>query len=462
VTQAPASGARVATLAPEGTAVVGELQRELRATGLTGSVLRGLAAAAVARLDGVVDPAVPSWAAEVTTRLDVGALEGGDLPALVRLLATTGQHRLLARTGVRFPAYALTDDVAGARVGPPGPRLPVRPQASGSWEVLGRRVGFPIGVPACPMTGTAAWVQYLAGNGFNLLTYKTVRSRAHEANPFPNWAFVPGVRDPFAPGALPSVVRSDPSDWVAPGDPAVTSTNSFGVPSPDPEVWTEDVAAAVRCLAADQLLLVSVMGEDDGEGPAQLQAIADDFARTARLAEAAGAPVVELNLSCPNTLGSGGGVRPPICLDTELTTAIVETTRRALSSSTALVAKLSWLDGPALAGLLPRIAPHLDGVAAINTAQCAVQRADGSPTFPGRPLAGVSGRAVRDLALDFTARLLELREAGGHRFDVLAMGGVTDPASAAALLELGAAGVQSATGAWADPFLARACVEELA
>ena len=50
-------------------------------------------------------------------------------------------------------------DVAGARVGPPGPRLAVRPRAAGSWEVLGRRTGFPIGVPACPMTGTAAWVQ---------------------------------------------------------------------------------------------------------------------------------------------------------------------------------------------------------------------------------------------------------------------------------------------------------------
>jgi len=439
-----------------------ELGRELRASGLTGPVLRGLHAAAVTRLDGAPAPEQP-WLTDLAARLDGAGPGAADLPALVRLLATTGLHRLLARAGVRFPAYALTDDVAAARVGPPGPRLPVRPRAAGSWEVLGRRTGFPIGVPACPLTGTAAWVQQLAGNGFNLITYKTVRSRAHAANPFPNWAFVPGVREPFGPAGPPPVVTARPSDWVTPGDPAVTSTNSFGVPSPDPAVWTDDVAAAVRCLADDQLLLVSVLGEDDGEGPPRLQAIADDFARTARLAESAGAPVVELNLSCPNTLDtSGGAVRPPICLDPELTTAIVATTRRALSSSTGLVAKLSWLDGPALAGLLPRIAPHLDGVAAINTVQCAVRRPDGSPTFPGRPLAGVSGVAVRDLALEFTRRLVELRAAGGYGFDVLAMGGVTDPASCAALLELGAAGVQTATGAFADPFLARACVEQLA
>ncbi|WP_052091031.1 beta/alpha barrel domain-containing protein [Modestobacter caceresii] len=445
-----------------GATAAAELGREARAAGLTGPVLRALHTAAVARLDGASAPE-PVWLTELTTALDRDGLGADDLPALVRLLSTTGQHRLLARSGVRFPAYALTDDVAAARVGPPGPRLPVRPRAAGSWQVLGRRTGFPIGVPACPMTGTAAWVQYLAGNGFNLLTYKTVRSRARAANQFPNWAFVPGVREPFALDGPPPVVTAEPSDWVPPGDPAVTSANSFGVPSPDPAVWTEDVAAAVRCLADDQLLLVSVLGEDDGEGPPQLQAIAEDFARTARLAESAGAPVVELNLSCPNALDAArGGVQPPICLDAELTTAIVETTRRALSSSTGLVAKLSWLDAPALAGLLPRIAPHLDGVAAINTVQCTVQRPDGRPTFPGRPLAGVSGRAVRDLALDFTARLLDLRAAGGFDFDVLAMGGVTDPASCAALLGLGAAGVQTATGAFADPFLARACVTELA
>ncbi|MEU2349947.1 dihydroorotate oxidase [Modestobacter sp. NPDC049651] len=442
-------------------AVVAELGRELRAGGLTGPVLRGLHAAAVARLDGA-PAAEPGWLIELTARLDGGTLDAADLPALVRLLVTTGQQRLLARQGVRFPAYALTDDVAAARTGPPGPLLPVRPRAPGSWAVLGRRTGFPIGVPACPLTGTAAWVQYLAGNGFNLLTYKTVRSRAHAANQFPNWAFVPSATGPLPGGATLPVVHAEPSDWVHPGDPAVTSTNSFGVPSPDPEVWVDDVAAAVRCLADDQLLLVSVLGEDDGDGPPQLQAIADDFARTARLAEEAGAPVVELNLSCPNTLDPGdGGVRPPICLDPELTAAIVTTTRRALSSSTGLVAKLSWLDEAQLSGLLPRIAPQLDGIAAINTVQCAVQRADGSPTFPGRPLAGVSGRAVRELAVDFTGRLLRLREAGGYRFDVLAMGGVTDPASAAALLELGAAGVQSATGAFADPFLAQACVDQL-
>jgi dihydroorotate dehydrogenase len=76
-------------------------------------------------------------------------------------------------------------------------------------------------------------------------------------------------------------------------------------------------------------------------------------------------------------------------------------------------------------------------------------------------VAGLSGAAVRGHALDLTRRLVALREAGGHRFDVLAMGGVTDAASFAALWEAGADAVQSASGAFADPFLARDCIAAL-
>ena len=389
-------------------------------------------------------------------RLAAGDVGDDDLPLLTRVLFLAGHAGVLAAAGVPTPAYDVLGSYRDNLTTPVGPRLARRPVAGGRrWRVLGRDVGFPIGVPACVLNGGEAWVRHFAANGYSVLTYKTVRSRAHEPNAQPNWVFAARQTQPLPPGAA-AEVTADPWDWVPPGSPEVSTVNSFGVPSPAPDEWMADLERSLAAVDDDQLLLVSVMGEGDGT------ALVDDFARTARLAEEAGATVVELNLSCPNTLSaSPDGVKPPLCLDADATVAVVEGVRRALDDRTGLVAKLSWLDESRLAALVPRLAPLVDGVAGINTLQSRVRRSDGEPTFPGRELAGLSGAAVRDSALDFTRRLVALREAGGRHFDVLAMGGVTDPASFEALFALGADAVQSASGAFADPFLARDCIDAL-
>lgn len=399
--------------------------------------------------------ALSADAADLAARLASGDVGDGDVPLLGRVLFFARRSEVLAEHGLPTPAY---DVLGGFRENldrPLGPRLPARPTAGGRrWPLLGRTVGFPVGIPACVLNGSEAWVRHNVANGWNVLTYKTVRSRAHAPNEQPNWAFAARETTSLAPGADADVV-ADPWDWVPPGSPAVSSVNSFGVPSPEPEEWMADLARALAATGDEQLLLVSVMGEGDD--------LAADFTRTALMAQEAGATVVELNLSCPNTLDrSAAGVKPPLCLDPDATVAVVEHVRRALDDRTGLVAKLSWLDEPRLAALVPRLAPLVDGIAGINTVQSRVRRTDGSPTFPGRELAGLSGIAVREPALDFTRRLVALRAAGGVPFDVLAMGGVTDPGSFAALFAAGADAVQSAAGAFADPFLAAACTARLA
>jgi dihydroorotate dehydrogenase len=429
-------------------------------------LLDGLPAAFLAGVTRFAQPPEPELDALVAAAGGLGARlaadDAGDddLPLLTRVLFFAGHAGVLAAHGVRTPTYDVLGSYRDNLTTPLGPRLPERPDAGGRrWRVLGRSIGFPIGVPACVLNGSEEWVRHNAGNGFNVLTYKTVRSRAHAPNPQPNWTFAPRETESLRPGA-DAEVTSDPWDWVDPGSSTVSTVNSFGVPSLAPEEWMADLERSLAALDDDQLLLVSVMGEDhDGAG---IGALVDDFARTALMAQQAGATVVELNLSCPNTLDrSASGVRPPLCLDPEATVAVVEGVRRAIDDRTGLVAKLSWLDEERLAALVPRLAPLVDGVAGINTLQSRVRRSDGAPTFPGRELAGLSGVAVRDSALDFTRRLVALREASGARFDVLAMGGVTDPASFEALFALGADAVQSAAGAFADPYLARACIAAL-
>ena len=52
--------------------------------------------------------------------------------------------------------------------------------------MLGQPTGVPIGIPACPLTMNARWVEYYAERGYNVLTYKTVRSTARACYPLPN------------------------------------------------------------------------------------------------------------------------------------------------------------------------------------------------------------------------------------------------------------------------------------
>ncbi|MGY2002985.1 dihydroorotate oxidase [Blastococcus sp. SYSU DS1024] len=405
--------------------------------------------------------ALTGAAADLARRLASGAVGEDDLPLLTRVLFFARQPDLLAAHGLPTPAYDVLGSFRENLERPLGPRLPERPTAGGRrWSLLGRTVGFPIGVPSCVLNGSAAWVRHNVTNGWNVLTYKTVRGRAHPPNEAPNWTVAARQSESLPPGAGAAVV-SDPWDWVAPGSSTFSSVNSFGVPSPEPEEWMADLERAVAAVGDEQLLLVSVMGEDP-DGTGEVAALAEDFARTALMAQEAGATVVELNLSCPNTLArSGAGVKPPLCLDADATVTVVGSVRRALDDRTGLVAKLSWLDEQQLAALVPRLAPLVDGIAGINTVQSRVRRSDGTPTFPGRELAGLSGIAVRDSALDFTRRLVALRDAAGSRFDVLAMGGVTDPGSFEALFAVGADAVQTAAGAFVDPLLAQRCVAAL-
>lgn len=450
-------------------AVIGNLQQDLIASGYTEDSLTAqyMVGAGRYRTDVEDDDAVAKLLRERARSslraLLEGKLPSDDLPSLVEILYFAGHQRTLAKHHIRFPAYNMLDEYFTNVTAPWGPSILPRPRANKrGWSLFGRRIGFPIGVPASVLTGNSKWVQYFASNGFNVLTYKTVRSRPHAPNEAPNWAFVPEVSSPWDITDEHYSVQADPWDWVNPGQREVTTANSFGVPSPEPREWMADLENALTVLADDQLLIVSVMGDDYDSDMPQLASIKADFARTAQLAETAGASIIELNLSCPNSLYISGGVKPPICFDADITTEILETVRTTLSGKTQIVAKLSYLDEDRLCELVPRIAPLVDGIAGINTLQCTVRRSGSTtPTFPNRELAGVSGIAVQQYARDFIARLARLRVETDHYFEILGMGGVTDPESFQVLYELGASAVQTASGAFANPFLATECVEAL-
>lgn len=329
-------------------------------------------------------------------------------------------------------------------------------QAVPQRTLLGRPVGFPLGVPASVLTADSRWVRFFAARGFNVLTFKTVRSREWNPNPFPNWVFLEDADEPLPLGTnLPAVTVHGDEDTYLRRLRAFSTANSFGVPSSDPSVWGPEVRAAVEVLGEGQMIIVSVMGTVRPEDPPE--ALLKDFVAVSRMAADAGAPAIELNLSCPNTLdpnATDAGVKPPLCGSVEDTVKIVAAVAAELGGAIPLVAKLSYLPLPDLAPLVRAINPYVQAVSGINTLQVRVERPRGQPTFDERQLAGLSGIAIRRLAVDFVRSLHHLRR-NEHEldFEIIGIGGVMDVPDVYALLAVGADAVQTATAASVNPSL---------
>ena len=62
-------------------------------------------------------------------------------------------------------------------------QMPV-PAVPGEWKFFGRRVASPLGMAAGPLLN-GRWILYYASLGFDILTYKTVRSATRACYPMP-------------------------------------------------------------------------------------------------------------------------------------------------------------------------------------------------------------------------------------------------------------------------------------
>ena len=337
-------------------------------------------------------------------------------------------------------AYRLDRSFAWNAAHPP--KLPPRPRKLSTGpglRLFDRRVASPIGVAAGPLPNSR-WVEAYSRLGYGLLTYKTVRSRARAAFVHPNLIHCrlgdPAVTEP-APRKL------DPG--------AVTWAVSLGLPSADPAEWRGDVMRAKAKIRPDQALIVSVAGTPEPEGDAEQ--LADDYALCARWAADAGADIIEVHLSCPNTSGEHAQM---IFETPSLSALIVDRVRRAVGQR-PMIAKLGATRSPrALHELASRLAPRVDGFILVNGLERRVMKPDGTPAFVGeqRAVAGVVGAAVFEHALMQIDELVAWRKAGAWNRTLLAVGGITTPERARATLAAGADAVMVATAALTDPLIA--------
>lgn len=312
-----------------------------------------------------------------------------------------------------------------------------------SYSIFGQKVYLPFGIPAGPLLN-GRYVKAALDKGFDLVTYKTVRSHIHPSNQWPNVLGIKVDGDLTLDKAERGVLGTQ--EYKSP----LAITNSFGVPSYSPTFWQSDLTEAVKYAGKGQLVIGSFQGtiipSDNTKG------YINDFVDTARMVKQTGVKVLEANLSCPNE-----GSSHLLCFDIPRTKEIVEEIRKVIGN-TPLVIKIAYFEEKAqLHKLIEEIGKVVDGISAINTIPAKVIDAQGKQALPGDPgrlIAGVCGTPIKWAGIEMVRELKKLRKELGFSYTIFGVGGVTQPEDYQEYRDAGADVVMSATGAMWNPYLA--------
>jgi dihydroorotate dehydrogenase (NAD+) catalytic subunit len=323
------------------------------------------------------------------------------------------------------------------------------------YSFVGHKIYSPFGIGAGSLP-TSKHVGYAFELGFDVVCYKTQRSVPFAANEFPNVTYL-DVDGDLTLEKLKDPIVGRLKENKPPKE--LTITNSFGNPSRGPKYWAGDIKQAVAAQGKGQLLIVSVVGTIQ-EGFSQ-EDYYQDFANTAAIAAEAGAPVIEVNLSCPNVANEG-----IICYTYD---AVMEICRRIKEKigDTPLVAKIGYF-APEQQELLQKTvkdaSQYVAAWSCINTLVAKVVDEAGNQLLPGagRLQSGACGAGIKWAGLDMVKRLDTIRKQSSLDFEIIGIGGVMDPQDFADYRTAGANVVQSVTGAMWNPNLAAEIKQSLA
>jgi len=311
------------------------------------------------------------------------------------------------------------------------------------YEFLGNKVFLPFGIPAGPLLN-GKFMKAALDMGFDITVYKTVRTQSFPCHPFPNVVPIDLKNNLTLERAAEGLLMKNKYE-----EP-LTITNSFGVPSTDPEVWQEDLADAARYAGVGQVVVGSFQGTKKGDG--NVDAFISDFVLGARLMKETGVKVLEVNFSCPNE-----GTAHLLCFDVPMVKKVSEAIKNEIGN-TPLVIKIAYYeDQNVLRDLVKSVGKIVGGISAINTIPSAVKNEKGEQALPGerRLVSGVCGGAIKWAGLEMTERLAKLREELGMKFVIIGVGGVSSADDFKKYREAGADAIMSATGAMWNPFLAQ-------
>lgn len=310
------------------------------------------------------------------------------------------------------------------------------PPVPGEWTFCGLPVDSPLGVPAGPLLN-GKWCLYYASLGFDVLTYKTVRSRERACYPLPN----------LQPVETAGQMRGDEQNLPAKDEMHGSWAVSYGMPSKSPDVWRADVETTRRRLPAGKLLSVSVVGTvQQGWG---IDELADDYARCARWAVESGADCVEANFSCPNVSTCDGQL-----FQQPADAASVAARVREAIGTAPFIVKIGRVEREEDAVMLiDALAPHVRALAMTNSIATTVKDGAGKLMFDGQKR-GICGAAIREASIAQVGLMRRIVDEKKLALELIGVGGAASAAHVAQYLAAGARAVHTATAAMTNPALA--------
>ena len=308
------------------------------------------------------------------------------------------------------------------------------PVVPGDWTFCGLPVDSPLGVPAGPLLN-GKWCLYYASLGFDVVTYKTVRSRAHDCYPLPNLQPVECEQITDSMTELPTATDMQGS-WAV----------SYGMPSKEPSNWRADIEATRNALPSGKLLSVSVVATVQEHW--SLDDLGADYAQCAKLAVESGADIIETNFSCPNVTTCDGQLYQQPA-DAGKVTAMV----RDAIGTVPLVVKVGHVPTKDEArSLLDAVGNNVAAIAMTNSVATRVRNADGL-LFDGQKR-GICGAAIYDASLAQLQMIAEAIRARELDVELVGVGGINKAEHVEQYLAAGAQACHIATAAMVDPGIA--------
>src|SRR5260221_379844 len=122
--------------------------------------------------------------------------------------------------------------------------LPKFPKTKRRYALLGQKVNSLFGVSACPLTHGSRAVRLMSQLGYDIITYRSVRSMEWHGQKYPHLRYVDIPKQLLVNDLVQPVIGSEQSF----SNQEVSIANSFGIQSLKPEYWQADFEVAKQSL----------------------------------------------------------------------------------------------------------------------------------------------------------------------------------------------------------------------